>query len=62
MLLQLTVAVRIAIPYLINIITVALLCSLTEIEGREIWIAIGEQGVTHNEELVELGVASGYQI
>jgi uncharacterized ubiquitin-like protein YukD len=62
MLLQLTVAVRIAIPYLINVITVTLKCSLAEIEGREIGIAIGEQGVAHDEEPVELGVASGDEI
>ena len=57
-LLQLTEVVGIAVPDLVDIVTVSLAGTLAEIEGREVGIAVAEQRVAHQEVLVELGVAS----
>ena len=59
---ELAVAVGIGVPYLIDVVSAALACPLSEVEWREVGVAVGEQGVAHEEILVELGVASRDEI
>ena len=61
-LFQLTVAVGIAIPYLVDIVAVAFHGSLAEVDGCETCITVGEQRVSHDKELVEFGIASGDEV
>ena len=57
-LLQLTEVVGVAVPDLVNVVTVTFAGTFAEIEGREVGVAVAEQRVTHQEVLIELGVAS----
>jgi hypothetical protein len=58
MLLQLATAMRITVPNLVNVITIAFQCAFSEIQWRKVRITVRKQGVSHNEELVEFGIAS----
>ena len=51
--LEFAVLVGVAVPYLIDIVSVALTGSLAEIEWREVGAAIRQQRVAHHEILVE---------
>jgi hypothetical protein len=56
MFLQLTIAAWIRVPNLVNVVATAFTGALTEIERREVWIAIGEQRISHHKILIEFAV------
>ena len=62
MFLQTAVTIGIAVPYLVNVIAVALACAFPEIKRREIRITIGYQRIAHREVLVEFVVAPSNEI
>ena len=59
--LQMAVTIRIGVPKLVDIIAVAFAGTLTEVKGSQFLIGIAQQGVAHDEHVVEFVVAARYQ-
>jgi len=55
---EVAVVVGVGVPQLVDVVALAFACPFAEVEGCEVGIGVAEQGVAHDEDIVQLAVAA----